>query len=123
MAGKRKTASAKRATPTPQAATIAASGGINRERIAAVLAHASEMSVEKTGSLLASESGLTSGKGGRISGRVSPELIERAKTRTGLRSDTELVAYALANIAVEDDFARAFRELRGTVPADLDLDV
>lgn len=82
--------------------------GANRERVAAVLARAEE-------------SGLISGKGGRIAGRVSPELIERAKARTGLQSDTELVEFALANVAIEDDFAQVFRELRATVDPDLDL--
>lgn len=105
MAGKSKTATIEQA-----ASNAGASSGGNRDRIAAVLTRASE-------------SGLTAGKGGRISGRVSPALIERAKMRTGLQSDTELVEFALANVAVEDDFARVFRELRGTVPADLDLDV
>lgn len=71
----------------------------------------------------AEESGLTRGKGGRISGRVSPELIERAKLRTGLRSDTELLAFALANIAVEDDFGQVFRELKGSLDPGLDLGV
>jgi hypothetical protein len=69
----------------------------------------------------AQESGLTLGKGGRIAGRVSPELIERAKARTGLRSDTELVEFALANIAIEDRFAQVFRALKATVDPDLDL--
>lgn len=80
----------------------------NRDRIVAVLVRAKE-------------SGLTASKGGRISGRVSPELIERAKARTGLQSDTELVEFALANIAIEDDFAQVFRALKGTVDPDLDL--
>ncbi|MCJ2104116.1 hypothetical protein MKK70_01685 [Methylobacterium sp. E-041] len=69
----------------------------------------------------AQESGLIAKKGGRIHGRVSPELIERAKARTGIRSDTELVEFALANLAIEDDFADVFRALRGTVDPGLDL--
>lgn len=82
--------------------------GVHRDRVIAVLARAEE-------------SGLTSSKGDRIAGRVSPELIERAKARTGLRSDTELLEFALANVAVEDDFAQVFRDLKGTVNPDLDL--
>ncbi len=70
----------------------------------------------------AKESGLRSGKRGRIAGRVSPELIERAKARTGLQSDTELVEFALANIAIEDNFAEVFRKLEATVDPDLDLE-
>ncbi|MBE7204196.1 MAG: hypothetical protein INR70_41270 [Parafilimonas terrae] len=70
----------------------------------------------------AQESGLTGSKGSRISGRVAPELIERAKARTGLRSDTALIEFALANVAIEDGFAEAFRALRGSVDPELDLD-
>jgi hypothetical protein len=84
--------------------------GAGPDRIAAVMARAAE-------------SGLTRDKAGRISGRVSPDLIERAKARTGLRSDTDLVAFALANIAVEDEFAQVFRDLKGSVDPDLDLGV
>lgn len=71
----------------------------------------------------AAESDLTLSKNGRIAGRVSPELIERAKARTGLQSDTELVEFALANVALEDDFSQVFRALKGTVDPDLDLGV
>lgn len=71
----------------------------------------------------AADSGLTLSKNGRIAGRVSPELIERAKARTGLQSDTELVEFALANVALDDDFSQVFRELKGTVDPDLDLGV
>ena len=81
----------------------------DRERVAAVLARAEE-------------SGLTLSRGGRIAGRVSPELIQRAKDRTGLQSDTELLEFALANVAVEDDFAQVFGELKGSVDPELDLD-
>lgn len=69
----------------------------------------------------AQENGLTLSKGGRISGRVSPELIARAKARTGLRSDTELLEFALANVAIDDRFAQVFRDLKGAVDPDLKL--
>lgn len=80
-----------------------------REQVAAVMA-------------LAQATGLTVTKDSRISGRVSSELIERAKARTGLESDTELVEFALANLAVEDDFIEVFRAMRGTVDPDIDLE-
>ncbi|MBD8907825.1 hypothetical protein [Methylorubrum zatmanii] len=70
----------------------------------------------------ARQSGLTTGKDSRIAGRVSSELIERAKARTGLQSDTELVEFALANIALEDSFMETFRAVKGTVDPDLDLE-
>ena len=69
----------------------------------------------------AADKGLTRAKDARIAGRVSRELIAEAKARTGLVSDTELVEFALATVALEDDFAEAFRKTKGSVDADLDL--
>ena len=53
---------------------------------------------------------------------MSPALIEQAKRRTGIESDTDLIEFALANIALEDDFAEAFKASRGKVDPDLKLD-
>jgi hypothetical protein len=83
--------------------------GVPPARIEAVLAAA-----ENAGLLSASDS--------RIAGRVSASLIERAKARTGLRSDTELLVFAIASVALEDDFAETFEKLRGTVDPRLDLE-
>lgn len=69
----------------------------------------------------AEESGLRTDKDGRIAGRVSADLIKKAKARTGLTSDTELVEFALANVALEDNFAETFRKTRGTVDPTLKL--
>ena len=69
----------------------------------------------------AERSGLLQGKDGRIGGRVSPELVKRAKERTGIRTDTDLIEFALANVALEDRFAETFRAVRGTVDPDLDI--
>lgn len=69
----------------------------------------------------AERSGLLGEKSSRIGGRVSPALIERAKRRTGIETDTDLIAFALASVALEDDFARTFKETRGTVDPDLKL--
>lgn len=69
----------------------------------------------------AEESGLRAEKTGRIAGRVSADLIKQAKARTGLTSDTELVEFALANVALEDNFAETFRKTRGTVDPTLKL--
>ena len=65
--------------------------------------------------------GLLGGKAGRISGRVSPELLAAAKRKTGIQADTALMEFALANIAIEDNFAAAFKESRATVDPDLKL--
>ena len=69
----------------------------------------------------AERSGLLKAKTSRIAGRVSPALVARAKKRTGIKSDSDLIAFALASLALEDDFAEAFRRARGTVDPDLKL--
>lgn len=70
----------------------------------------------------ADRSGLLAGKGGRIGGRISPALIAKAKAQTGIETDTDLIEFALANIAVEDRFAETFKAVRGAVDADLHLE-
>jgi hypothetical protein len=69
----------------------------------------------------AQQSGLLSEKSGRIGGRVSPALIEQAKRQTGIKTDTDLIEFALATVALEDNFAETFRESRGRVDPDLKL--
>lgn len=69
----------------------------------------------------AERSGLLHEKSGRIGGRVSPALVERAKARTGIETDTDLIEFALANVALEDRFAESFKATRGKVDPDLKL--
>jgi len=69
----------------------------------------------------AERSGLLNEKSGRIAGRVSPALVKEAKKRTGIEGDTDLIAFALASVALDDNFDKAFKESRGKVPADLKL--
>ena len=69
----------------------------------------------------AQRSGLLQEKSGRIGGRVSPALVEQAKARTGIETDTDLIEFALANIALEDKFAETFKAVRGRVDPDLKL--
>ena len=69
----------------------------------------------------AERSGLTTEKSGRIGGRVSPKLIRQAKAQTGIEADTDLIEFALANVALEDRFADAFKASRGKVDRDLKL--
>ena len=54
--------------------------------------------------------GLLSNSTTRIGGRVNPALIEEAKRVSGTESDSELIELALANLAFEVDFPRAFAE-------------
>jgi hypothetical protein len=81
----------------------------DRARVSAVLSRAAE-------------SGLTAGASDAIGGIVPARLVAQAKARTGLDDDAALIAYALANIAIEDGFASTFRTLRATVDPSLDLE-
>ncbi len=69
----------------------------------------------------ARQSGLLGEKGGRIGGRVSPALIKQAKRQTGIQTDTDLIEFALATVALEDHFADAFKESRGKIDPKLKL--
>jgi hypothetical protein len=71
--------------------------------------------------MAAERSGLLNEKSSRIGGRVSAELVTQAKKQTGLEADTDLIEFALANVALEDKFAEAFRASRGKVDEDLKL--
>jgi hypothetical protein len=69
----------------------------------------------------AENSGLLGEKTARIGGRISPALVEKAKKRTGIATDTDLIEFALASVALDDAFAETFRSTRGTVDPALKL--
>jgi hypothetical protein len=69
----------------------------------------------------AEHSGLLGEKSKRIGGRISPALIEQAKKHTGIETDTDLIEFALANVALDDNFGATFRKTQGTVDPDLKL--
>lgn len=69
----------------------------------------------------AEHSGLLGEKSTRIAGRISPELIERAKQQTGIATDTDLIEFALASVALDDGFGEAFRKTMGSVDPTLKL--
>ena len=69
----------------------------------------------------AEQSGLLAGKSGRIGGRVSPALVRQAKRQTGIMADTDLIEFALATVALEDNFAVAFKRSRGKIDPELKL--
>jgi hypothetical protein len=69
----------------------------------------------------AEQSGLLSEKSGRIGGRVSPALVKQAKRQTGIETDTDLIEFALATVALEDNFAETFKTSRGKVDRELKL--
>lgn len=66
---------------------------------------------------------LGAAKNTRLSGRVPLELIEAAKKRAHVTSDTELLELALSRLALEDDFGVRLVGRKGSIPADLDLGV
>ena len=66
---------------------------------------------------------LGAAKNTRVSGRVPSELIEAAKKRAHVTSDTELLELALARLALEDDFGVRLVARKGSVPSDIDLGV
>jgi hypothetical protein len=72
---------------------------------------------------VAQDRGLLSGsKTQVIRGRMPAGLIEQAKRKSGIVSDTKLLEAALANLAVYDDYAQWLLAQRATVSPDLDLE-
>ncbi len=71
----------------------------------------------------AERAGLFSGGRDQIGARVPRQLLAAAKEKTGLASTTEVLEYALAKLAVEDDFGRMLLLRTGSVPQDLDLEL
>ncbi len=67
--------------------------------------------------------GLIRGKKGKqLSGRVHETLFDAAAARSGLQG-AELIDYALAKVALEDDFAERLLAREGTIGRDVDLGI
>lgn len=63
--------------------------------------------------------------GGRtqvVRGRMPEALVAQAKKRTGIKSDTDLIEVALANIAMGDEYAEWLLSQRGTIDPEVDLE-
>lgn len=72
---------------------------------------------------IAGQQGLLSG--GRtltVRGRMPSFLVEQAKKKTGIQSDSKLIEAALANLVVADEYADWLLSQRGSVSQDLDLE-
>jgi hypothetical protein len=66
--------------------------------------------------VIAEKEGLLRGERTQVvRGRMPEALVARAKKRTGINSDTDLIEVALANIAVADDYADWLLSRRGSV--------
>lgn len=72
---------------------------------------------------IADKEGLLAGERTQVvRGRMPRALVERAKNRTGIASDTDLIEVALAHLAVADDYADWLLLQRGTVSPEVDLE-
>ena len=73
--------------------------------------------------VIAEQEGLLRGERTQVvRGRMPEALVTRAKKRTGINSDTELIEVALANIAVADDYAEWLLSRGGVVGREADLE-
>lgn len=64
-------------------------------------------------------------RGGRrkmIRGRMHEALVSRAKERTGIDSDTDLLEVALASLAVADDYPEWLLSRKGAIDREIDLE-
>jgi hypothetical protein len=63
--------------------------------------------------------------GGRtkiVRGRMPEALVAEAKKRSGIKSDTDLIQLALANIAMSDNYGEWLLSQRGTIDPEIDLE-
>lgn len=116
-----KSGDVKRAHTAERSARKAAAGGWVMHRDAATGQFVSARSRVEAVLAAAERSGLLQEKSGRIGGRVSLALVQQAKAQTGIEADTDLIEFALANVALEDKFAESFKAARGKVDPDLKL--
>src|ERR1700749_1996449 len=65
---------------------------------------------------------LSGGRTLTVRGRMPSLLVEQAKKKTGIQSDSKLLEAALASIVVADDYADWLLAQSGTVSKDLDLE-
>ncbi len=73
--------------------------------------------------VIAEKEGLLRGERTQVvRGRMPEALVARAKKRTGIDSDTDLIEVALANIAVADDYADWLLSRRGAVDREAELE-
>jgi hypothetical protein len=73
--------------------------------------------------IIAENEGLLGGERNRVvRGRMPEALVARAKKRTGIDSDTDLMEVALANLAVADNYADWLLSRSGAVSREADLE-
>lgn len=73
--------------------------------------------------VIAEKEGLLTGRRTHmLRGRMPQALVRRAKERTGIDSDTDLLELALATIAVQDDYVDWLLSQKGTISHEVDLE-
>ena len=73
--------------------------------------------------VIAEQEGLLTGRRTHmLRGRMPQALVRRAKERTGIDSDTDLIELALATIAVQDDYVDWLLSQKGTISQEVDLE-
>ena len=72
--------------------------------------------------VIAEEKGLLRGATKIVRGRMPAALVNKAKARTGIQSDADLLELALASLAVSDDDPEWLLSQKGTVHPDMDLE-
>ena len=72
---------------------------------------------------IAEQRGLLSGSRTHVlRGRMPVGLVQEAKLKSGISSDSKLLEAALANLAVADDYAQWLLAQRGTINPEIDLE-
>jgi len=66
--------------------------------------------------------GLLAGSKDQLGARVAQHLLRAAKAKSGISGNTDLVEYALAKVALEDDFGAWLVAQKGSISPDLDLE-
>lgn len=73
--------------------------------------------------IIAEQEGLLHGERTQVvRGRMPEALVARAKKRTGIESDTDLIEVALAHVAVADDYPDWLLSRRGVISPEADLE-
>jgi hypothetical protein len=57
-----------------------------------------------------------------LQGRMPEKLVERARARAGVETDTQLIEVALANLAVADEYTTWLLSKRGSIGKDVELE-
>ncbi len=87
--------------------------------------HVSDAIVARKRSVVAAAkaAGLLAGDNSALGARVPSALVARAKERSGIKSTTDLIEYALAKVALEDDFGGKLVARKGAISSEVLLEL